>query len=183
MSENSHVKEHCSVYALSDKTEIEFRQPCDHEHDERCVECEAIASTMKDIEEVLSRAGLMLVMDRDEALNVFLTAQRAIHIWKCHQLRSVQQDKARLNVMGLLDDETVLIVNDWAMKFLPQMYRESQTNWFGKRGISWHISVVYRRVLGELESQGFIHIVQSCSQDSSAAGHHHHAACASHLID
>ena len=62
MSENSHVKEHCSVYALSDKTEIEFRQPCDHEHDERCVECEAIASTMKDIEELLSRVGLMLVM-------------------------------------------------------------------------------------------------------------------------
>lgn len=71
--------------------------------------------------------------DRDEALHVFLTAQRAIHIWKCHQLRSVQQDKARLDVIDLLDDETVLIVNDWAMKFLPQMYRESQTNWF-KRG-------------------------------------------------
>ena len=106
--------------------------------------------------------------DRDEALYVFLTAQRAIHIWKCHKLRSVQQDKARLDVIDLLDDETVLIVNDWAMKFLPQMYRESQTNWFGKRGISWHISVVYRRVLGELESQGFIHIIQSCSQDSSA---------------
>ena len=168
MSENSHVKEHCSVYALSDKTEIEFRQPCDHEHDERCVECEAIASTMKDIEEVLSRAPYASDDDRDEALYVFLTAQRAIHMWKCHQLRSVQQDKARLDVIDLLDDETVLIVNDWAMKFLPQMYRESQTNWFGKRGISWHISVVYRRVLGELESQGFIHIVQSCSQDSSA---------------
>lgn len=166
MSENSHVKEHCSVYALSDKTEIEFRQQCDHDHDERCEECEAIASTMKDIEELLSRTPYPSDDDRDEALYLFHTAQRAIH--PCHQLRTVQQDKARLDVIDLLDDETVLIVNDWAMKFLPQMYRESQTDWFGKRGISWHISVVYRRVLGELESQGFIHIVQSCSQDSSA---------------
>ena len=104
MSENSHVKEHCSVYALSDKTEIEFRQPCDNEHDERCVECEAIASTMKDIEELLSRTPYASDDDRDEALHVFLTAQHAIHIWKCHQLRSVQQDKARLDVIDLLDN-------------------------------------------------------------------------------
>ena len=96
VSENSHVKEHCSVYALSDNTEIEFRQQCDHDHDERCEECEAIASTMKDIEELLSRALYPSDDDRDEALYLFHTAQRAIHTWKCHQLRSVQQDKARL---------------------------------------------------------------------------------------
>lgn len=54
------------------------------------------------------------------------------------------------------------------MKFLPQRYCESQTDWFGKRGISWHISVVFCHVLGELQSQGFIHIVQSCNQGSAA---------------
>ena len=68
VSENSHVKEHCSVYALSDNTEIEFRQQCDHDHDERCEECEAIASTMKDIEELLSRALYPSDDDRDEVL-------------------------------------------------------------------------------------------------------------------
>ncbi len=62
----------------------------------------------------------------------------------------------------------MFIVIDWAMKFLPHKYCESQSDWFGKRGISWHISVVYRRVFGELQSQGFIHIVKSCSQNSSA---------------
>lgn len=168
VSENSHVKEHCSVYALSDNTEIEFRQQCGHDHDERCEECEAITSTMKDIEKLLSGAPYPSDDDRDESLYLFLIAQRAIHTWKCHQLRGVQKDKARLDVIDLFDDETVLIVNDWAMKFLPQMYRESQADWFGKRGISWHISVVYHRALGELKPQGFIHIVQSCSQDSSA---------------
>lgn len=123
---------------------------------------------MKDVEELLSSASYPSDDDRDEALYLFQSAQRAIHAWKCHQLRSVQQDKARLDVIDLLDDNTVLIINDWAMKFLPQMYRESQTDWFGKRGISWHISVVYRRVLGELQSQGFIHVVQSSNQGSSA---------------
>ena len=61
-----------------------------------------------------------------------------------------------------------MIVNDWAMKFLSQKYRESQADWFGKRGISWHISVVYRRVSGVLQWQGFIHIIQACNQGSSA---------------
>ena len=74
MSENSHVKEHCSVYTLSDKTEIEFRQQCDHDHDERCEECEMIESTMKDIEELLSRAPYPSDDDRDEALYLFHTA-------------------------------------------------------------------------------------------------------------
>ena len=54
------------------------------------------------------------------------------------------------------------------MKFIPQKYRESQSDWFGKRGISWHISVAYRRVEGRLQSQGFINVIQSCSQGSAA---------------
>ena len=54
------------------------------------------------------------------------------------------------------------------MKFIPQRYRESQSDWFGKRGISWHISVAYRRVEGQLQSQGFVTVIKSCGQGSSA---------------
>ena len=85
-----------------------------------------------------------------------------------HLLRSAHQDQARLDVIDTLHPEAVLIVNDWAMKSLPQRYRESQTEWFDKHGLSWHISVVYRRIEGELQWQGFIHVIQSCSQGSSA---------------
>jgi hypothetical protein len=52
-----------------------------------------------------------------------------------------------LDVLRLLDEKTVFIVNDWAMKFLPQRYRESQQDWFGKRGISWHIYLLYTDVI------------------------------------
>ena len=54
------------------------------------------------------------------------------------------------------------------MKFLPRKYCESQSDWFGKRGISWHISVAVRRHNDQLESQGFVHIIQNCTQGSSA---------------
>ena len=54
------------------------------------------------------------------------------------------------------------------MKYLPRKYRESQTDWFGKRGIPWHLTVTTRREGGELQMLTFAHIFKSCSQDSCA---------------
>ena len=34
---------------------------------------------------------------------------------------------------------------DWAMKWVPEKYREGQSDFFAKRGLSWHISVVVRK--------------------------------------
>ena len=53
------------------------------------------------------------------------------------------------------------------MNILPFKYRESQSDWFGKRGISWHISVDTRKNNRRYKSQSFVHIVESTSQDSS----------------
>ena len=105
--------------------------------------------------------------DQDQNLYLYQHARDAIHLWKCHQIRTVRQDKARLDVLDRLDEKPCLITNDWAMKFLPQRYRETQSDWFGKHGISWHISVVVRRVNRHLQTHTFVHILQSCNQGSS----------------
>ncbi|KAI8490488.1 hypothetical protein Bbelb_317560 [Branchiostoma belcheri] len=39
-----------------------------------------------------------------------------------HQLRTVNQDEARLDVIAELNEHNVLITQDWAMKFIPQKY-------------------------------------------------------------
>ena len=91
-----------------------------------------------------------------------------IQAWRAQQLRTVRQDQSRLEILQKLNTESVFITQDWAMKFLPRKYRESQSDWFGKRGISWHISVTVRLHNNQLESQGLIHIVQNCTQGSSA---------------
>ena len=65
--------------------------------------------------------------------------------WKVHLLRSVNQEEARLDIVNALDDTSVLLLKDWAMKFLPRKFRESQTDCFAKRGISWHLTVSIRR--------------------------------------
>ena len=38
----------------------------------------------------------------------------------------------------------IYLNHDWAMKFLPVKSREPQSEFFGKRGISWHIIVVMK---------------------------------------
>ena len=155
------------MYALSDPTKNCFTQRCDHQHNQQCDQCEALEAVLKDIGSAVQDTRFSDDEERDDALYLYESASQAIQSWKSHQLRSVRQDQSRLDVLKQLNENTVLIVNDWAMKFLPQLYCESQQDWCGKRGISWHISVVFRRVRGELQSQGFVHIIQQCSQDSS----------------
>lgn len=58
------------------------------------------------------------------------------------------------------------------MKWLPQRYRETQADWFGKRGISWHVSVVIRRLARQLEQQTFVHILEESSQAADAVLQH-----------
>lgn len=155
------------MYATSDPTDETLRKQCNHQHKQICYQCLALDNTLKEVESVVKETEFQNENDADEASYICTTAQRAIQAWKCHQLRSVRQDQARHAVLNTINTNTVLIINDWAMKFLPRLYRESQNDWFGKRGISWHISVVYRRdAAGEIQWQAFIHIIQTCSQDS-----------------
>ena len=106
--------------------------------------------------------------DRDDLMYTLQRAYQAIESWKAHQLRSIQQDKARTSLLENLETSSILITQDWAMKFLPQKYRETQANWFAKRVISWHISVVARKVVDKLQHQAFVHIVKNCRLDSNA---------------
>ena len=128
--------------------------------------CLGLDATLTQIEHAVNEAIFPTAADKDEAVYQMKSAKLAILAWRRHILRSHNQDQAWYDVLDQLDEETVLIIIDWAMKFLPHKYRESQADWFAKQGISWHISVVYRRVNGLLEWQGFIHVFRSCSQGS-----------------
>ena len=124
---------------------------------------------MKQISEVVQKADFSNEDERDGALFTLRHSVDAIQAWKAHQLRVINQDEARIHVMESLDDETILVTQDFAMKFLPLQYREAQTEFFGKRGISWHVTVCLRRneFTQKFESLTFIHIVNEGLQDSS----------------
>ena len=92
---------------------------------------------------------------REELVFVASQAKQHIQSWKSHLLRSTNQDDCRLDIIQELDETSV--------------FRESQTDWYGKRGIPWHIAVAMRRVPGgEMEMMSFVHLFESCNQDSCA---------------
>ena len=168
VSSSSPVADHCSAFALSDEKEPLFSSPCGHDHDNTCSQCEELKTTISDIQGYLERTDLGLPDEQlDDLRHMADQAAQNVLSWKAHQLRKKRQDMARIAIIDHLDVSSVMITQDWAMKFLPQKYRESQTNWFAKRGISWHISVVARKHQEKLQSQSFVHIVQNCNQDSS----------------
>ena len=167
MSDCSSVADrHCSRYALSDSKNSELRSLCSHEHSLKCSQCESINDVLCCVERYLAKSKLT-PEELEDLSYIHSQAVHAIQSWKAHQLRSVRQDTARTVCLRTLNETTVLITEDWAMKFLPVKYRESQSEWFAKRGISWHISVVVRKKNGHFENQSFVHIVDNTSQDSS----------------
>ena len=68
-------------------------------------------------------------------INMKQLLKRGKHIWCglcCKEAKQAALDK--------LNDETCLIIVDWAMKFLPL-----------KRGLSWHISAVVTKKESRIE--------------------------------
>ncbi|KAK3710375.1 hypothetical protein QZH41_012298, partial [Actinostola sp. cb2023] len=72
--------------------------------------------------------------------------------WKSHILRAAHQDTAKSTIIENLTTSQVLIIMDWAMKYLPSTFRETQRDWIGKKEKSWHVSVaITKEENGEIE--------------------------------
>ncbi|CAF3693675.1 unnamed protein product [Rotaria sp. Silwood1] len=138
---SSNVADHCCIYALSDPKEHTFAQDCDHEHDESCIECSNLTNTLNDIERVIKETETDQEL-LDRALKKFRAYRESIEAWKAHLLRSINQDLCRENLLDNLPNNEIYLNLDWVMKFLPVKSREPQSEFFGKRGISWHITVL-----------------------------------------
>ncbi|KAK3722361.1 hypothetical protein QZH41_003618 [Actinostola sp. cb2023] len=168
IAEESEVGDHCSTYALNDSKDAELQTICLHKHDHFCERCEVLKNALSKLENILMTAEVPND-ERDDMLYTYQQATQAVHAWKAHQLRSIRQDMCRTDVLdNCLDGNSVLITQDWAMKLLPLMYRETQSDWFAKRGLSWHISVAVVKLRDVIQQQAFIHIAENCSQDSLA---------------
>ena len=82
--------------------------------------CEDLKDVMNDVEQKIrsSSASLFSKEYQEDLLYDFQQARTDVIRWKAHVLRSVNQDKAKHDVIRNLNDNTVLVVMDWAMKFL-----------------------------------------------------------------
>ncbi|KAK3716238.1 hypothetical protein QZH41_006218 [Actinostola sp. cb2023] len=166
VSPTSRVPDHCRAYALGHASDPDYVHTCEHVHDLTCDRCNLFSTVVNEIESALDNLESP-DQEREEMKYVVAQSKKHVEAWKAHLLRSINQDAARLDILDTLDEKSVLVVLDWAMKFLPRKYRESQADWFGKRGISWHVSVAMRKLEDQTQMLTFIHVFQSCSQDST----------------
>ncbi|CAF4228289.1 unnamed protein product, partial [Rotaria sordida] len=143
IARSSNIADHCCIHALSDPKGRNFSQECDHEHDESCIECSNLTSTLNEIERFIEKTETDKEL-LDRALIKFRLYRESIEAWKAHLLRSINQDLCRENLLDKLSNDEIYVNLDWAMKFLPVKSREPQSEFFGKRGISWHITVVMK---------------------------------------
>ena len=68
-------------------------------------------------------------------LHKFDIATKNVNEYKKHIVRAIHQDQAKTAVMDKLSVDEALIIFDYAMKFLPQKYREAQSDFFAKKGL------------------------------------------------
>ena len=166
--ESSLCPDHCRSYALSDQNNPDFQESCPHDHLAKCSECESLKETIKSLQEKI--VALSKNMYSTEQCVDFLhdlhQAKELIFAWKAHILRSENQENGKQTALTFLKDDSIVIVMDWAMKFVQLRHREKQKDWFAKRGMNWHVSsVLSKNSEGTVEVSYFAHLFDSCSQD------------------
>ncbi|CAH3028356.1 unnamed protein product [Porites evermanni] len=103
--------------------------------------------------------------DRIEMPNVVRILTK--HQTKTHIVRSINKEKVKQDALKSEDPQSAILIMEWAMKFLQIKFREKQSEWFGKRGLSWHISTLITKNVdsGKIELKSYAHIFDFCQQD------------------
>lgn len=90
----------------------------------------------------------------DEMNKHLLRVAHSIHV-KTQILESIKSKE---------DGEIGLLTLDWAQKFLPQKHNETQKDYFGKRGLSYHVSHIQLKHDGVFKYHYFVHIMKNTDQ-------------------
>jgi len=158
--------DHCRAFALSDVSDTDYKDTCDHSHDMACGNCEGLKSVVGEVKDAIPEYTTQLGKDQASDLQYGATgAASKIFEWKAHVLRAQNQDQVKRQILNSLEEDEAFIVVDWAMKFTAMKFREKQAEWFAKRGINWHVSSVITRRDESLEVTCYVHLVNSCRQD------------------
>ena len=126
--ETATCPDHCRSFALRDEQDTDFRESCTHEYSETCDDCWNLRNVLDEVKNQISGSSWNPYSNeqRDDLMYDFMQARTDILQWKAHILRSVNQEAAKQDQLGMITNTATyaLIVMDWAMKFLQLKYRE-----------------------------------------------------------
>ena len=146
--ESSSCGFHCEVFALSQdssssdqKSKSKAKKSDNRVTSEYAVDCSCpthanICSGCKNqVETFASIKDNLVDMGDRWLLHKFELAAKDVNEYKKHIVRAIHQDRAKTDTMKNLSPRVALILFDYAMKFLPQKYREAQSDFFAKKGL------------------------------------------------
>ena len=163
-SDKSNIATHCISFALFDQNDKDFQPEHDHEHNEICNDCMLLLTTLKKFR--LYSGLLHNSENKDEVLYDVEQAILFILSWMKHILRGVKQEKAKAFAVQNISEHTGFWLSDWAQKILPSKYRENQCEYFGKKGMSLNVDVLFTHS-NDLMKHTYFTALTTCDQDVS----------------
>ena len=132
---DSKCESHCINFGCSDPKEKKLQQQCTVEHTEKCDHCMILPKIIKDMRKMVETASPHL---KEEEAAEMLFDISAAHESIEHYLKSLLRHKVSQDYWDSLlekaDPKIALVTMDFAMKMLPRVHREQQSQWFGKKG-------------------------------------------------
>ena len=128
----AHCADHFRLFALSDPSDDDFKSTCDHDHLLVCQQCDALDSVFAEINFKVTNTA----KNREKITFTISSKPRQIYLSgrRIFSGQLINQEQAKQEVIQALDETSVLVVmHDWAMKYVQRKYREKQSDWFGKR--------------------------------------------------
>lgn len=139
ISIESNILNHCATFALSNIHKAELKQTCNVEHTKWCETCENLFTMLDEIEceiEIYCHSDII-----EEEMFEFYRHRDDIENWVKQNLQNAVQEPSKTDSFDYIkmNKNCGLVIRDWAMKLLPQKYRENQSFFFGKSGMSMHM--------------------------------------------
>uniref|UniRef100_U9T958 Uncharacterized protein n=1 Tax=Rhizophagus irregularis (strain DAOM 181602 / DAOM 197198 / MUCL 43194) TaxID=747089 RepID=U9T958_RHIID len=104
----------------------------------------------------------------EEYFEILDEYQQKLIAWMAHHARKIYLNIHVRTNLEELDEEGAVMIVDYKMRILPQSARETKTEFFGKRGWSFHSVLVYTKNMeqNQLDVQVFDHWSNDTRQDA-----------------
>ena len=154
---------HCTTFGLNDAKCHQHYSKCAQAHNFDCHDCLNIIQTLDEIDEKIKKISNEEF--KCETQYDFENAAQHIIEWSRHNIRAAQQNAAKNKVISELKSDEEFCTFDWGQKILPQEYREKQSTYFGKKGMSVLVgSLIWRSPATEAVVPNFTSISSLCTE-------------------
>lgn len=156
--EDSDIASHSINYGISDPKCKELQES--HNISGRvCQDCFDLCHTMTKVKNLAEQLGA----EEDTVYDINI-AIKNIQEYVCHIMRDAQQKNAKDWCMENLTETSGFWLKDFCQKIIPVQFREGQHDYFGKKGISLHVDILFTKKDGNLQKNVYFTSIYRCDQ-------------------